>query len=378
MMQGALAFVGLLLASLGCLYLLCAAAALARFRGKAISPPMAPPSVTILKPLKGDEPDLFRNLASFCSQTYPAPVQLIFGVRDVNDEAIAVVQRLKASFPDKDLDLVIEPAAHGTNPKISNLINMIPAARHPFIVLADSDMGAPADYLLRVAAASEEPGVGGVTCLYRGVAVAGFWSKLAALAIDTHFLPNVLIGLRAGIAKPCFGATIAFYRSRLDEIGGFEAFSDTLADDYAIGVALREKGLRIAIPPLLIENSCGESSFAELWRHELRWARTILTVAPLGYAGSLVTHPLAFALLAFAAGRPVAGSALAILAILCRIVLLRVTTRSHSRALPPYWLIPIRDLLSFAIFVWSFCGRDVAWRGRNYSVRADGSMLCAD
>ncbi len=220
--------------------------------------------------------------------------------------------------------------------------------------------------------------MGGVTCLYRGVAVSGFWSKLAALAIDAHFLPNVLIGLGAGIAKPCFGATIALHRSRLDEIGGFEAFSDTLADDYAIGAALREKGLRIAIPPLLIENSCSESSFAELWRHELRWARTILTVAPLGYAGSLVTHPLPFALLAFAAGTPVAGSALAILAILCRIVLLHVTTRSHSRALPPYWLIPIRDLLSFAIFVWSFCGRDVAWRGRNYSVRADGSMLCAD
>ena len=232
--------------------------------------------MTILKPLRGDEPDLFRNLASFCSQTYPAPVQLIFGVCDANDEAIAVVQRLKASFPDKDLRLVIEPAVHGTNPKISNLINMIPAARHQFIVLSDFDIGVPADYLLRVVAASEEPGVGGVTCLYHGAAVSGFWSKLAALAIDAHFLPSILLGLRAGLAKPCFGPTIALHRSRLNEIGGFEAFSDTLADDYAIGAALREKGLRIAIPPLLMEHSCGESSFAELWRHELRWARTIL------------------------------------------------------------------------------------------------------
>ncbi len=377
-MLGALTFVGLLMASLGCLYLVCAAVAAARFGGKVTLDPTAHPSVTILKPLRGDEPDLFRNLASFCSQTYAAPVQLIFGVRDANDEAIAVVQRLKASFPDKDLRLVIEPAVHGTNPKISNLINMIPAARHQFIVLSNSDIGVPADYLLRVVAASEEPGVGGVTCLYHGAAVSGFWSKLAALAIDAHFLPSILVGLRAGLAKPCFGPTIALHRSRLDEIGGFEAFSDTLADDYAIGAALREKGLRIAIPPLLMEHSCGESSFAELWRHELRWARTILTVAPLGYAGSLVTHPLPFALLAFAAGTPVAGSALAILAILCRIVLLHVMTRSHSRALPPYWLIPIRDLLSFAIFVWSFCGRNVAWRGRNYRVRANGSMLCAD
>ena len=138
------------------------------------------------------------------------------------------------------------------------------------------------------------------------------------------------------------------------------------------------KGSGSHVPPLLIEHSCGESSLAELWRHELRWARTIRTIDPVGYAGSLVTHPLAFALLAFATGTPMAGSALAILAILCRIVLLHVTTRSHSPALPPYWLIPIRDLFSFAIFVWSFCGRDIAWRGRNYRVRADGMLLCAD
>lgn len=377
-MQGVPTFLGLLMASVGCLYLVCAAVVSARFGGKAISKPIAPPSVSILKPLRGDEPGLFRNLASFCTQTYPAPVQLIFGVHDVNDEAIAVVQRLKASFPDKDLHLVIEPAVRGTNPKISNLMNMIRAARHQFIVLADCDIGVPADYLLQVAAASEEPGVGGVTCLYHGVAASGFWSKLGALAIDAHFLPNVLIGLGSGLAKPCFGSTIALHRSRLDEIGGFEAFSNSLADDYAIGAALRDKGLRIAVLPLLVEHSCGASSLAELWRHELRWARTLRTVAPFGYAGSLVTHPLAFALLAFATGTPMGGSAFAILAILCRIVLLHVTTPSHSPALPPYWLIPIRDLFSFAIFVWSFCGRDIAWRGRNYRVRADGMLLCAD
>jgi ceramide glucosyltransferase len=374
MMAAAPAFVGLLMASAGCLYLVCAAVVSARFAGKAISEPRAPPSVSILKPLKGDEPELFRNLASFCIQAYPAPVQLIFGVQDANDDAIAVVQRLKASFPDQDLQLVIEPAAHGTNLKISNLINMIPTARHPCVVLADSDISVPADYLLRVAAAFEEPGVGGVTCAYRGSAVRGFWSKLAALAIDAHFLPNVLVGLRSGLAKPCFGSTIALHRSRLDEIGGFEAFSDSLADDYAIGAALRNKGFKIAVPPLLVGHTCAESSLGELWRHELRWARTIRTVDPLGYAGSVVTHPLPFALLAVATGTPVAGSTLAILAILCRIALLQVTTRPHSLALPPYWLIPIRDLFSFAIFMWSFCGRGLTWRGRNYHVRADGAL----
>ncbi len=377
-MAAYLSFIALIMASAGCLYLVCAAVVFARFGGKAISEPKPLPAVSILKPLRGDEPDLLGNLASFCTQAYPAPVQLIFGVHDVNDEAIAIVQRLKASFPEKDLHLVIDPAVHGTNPKISNLINMMTVARHPFIVLADSDVGVPANYLLRLAAASEEPGVGCVTCLYRGVAVSKFWSKLGALAIDAHFLPKVLIGLRSGLAEPCFGPTIALHRSRLDEIGGFEAFSDLLAEDYAIGAALRKKGLRVAVPPLLVDHNCGESSFVELWRHELRWARTIRTVAPLGYAGSLVTHPLAFALLALAAGAPVAGSALAILAILGRIVLLHVTARNHRPALALCWLIPVCDLISFAIFVWSFCGRDIIWRGRNYRVLANGTLLCAD
>jgi ceramide glucosyltransferase len=137
---------------------------------------------------------------------------------------------------------------------------------------------------------------------------------------------------------------------------------------------LRDRGLEIAVPRFLVEHSCPEASPAELWRHELRWARTIRTVDSAGYAGSLVTHPLAFALLAAATGMPALGSALALLAILCRIVLLHVTTRSQGLAPPAYWLVPIRDLFSFAIFVWSFCGRDLTWRGRSYHVRANGTL----
>ncbi|SEC06577.1 ceramide glucosyltransferase [Rhizobiales bacterium GAS191] len=374
MMASAAAFICLLMASVGCLYLVCATVVAARFASEAPLEPASSPPVTILKPLKGDEPALFENLASFCTQIYPAPVQLVFGVQDAKDDAIPVVQRLKASFPDLDAHLVIDRAVHGTNLKISNLINMMPTARHQCIVLADSDIGVPPDYLSRVTAALEQPGVGGVTCLYHGIAVAGFWSKLSALAIDGHFLPNVLVGLRSGLARPCFGSTIALRRSHLDEIGGFEAFSDCLADDYAIGAALRAEELRVVVPRLLLGHSCAESSLAEMWRHELRWARTIRTVDPSGYAGSLVTHPLAFALLAFASGASAAGPALAILAILGRIVLLQVTARSHGLAPAPYWLVPIRDLLSFAIFVWSFCGRDLTWRGRNYHVRANGTL----
>jgi ceramide glucosyltransferase len=363
----------LLIAAAGCLYLLCAVAAVG-FPNSAPAPTASSPAVTILKPLNGDEPRLFENLASFCAQDYSAPVQILCGVQKPRDPAIAVVARLKASFPGADLQLVVDQTAHGANLKIANLINMARHARHDCIVLADSDIGVEPRYLEQVTAALAAPRVGAVTCLYHGVAAAGFWSRLSALAIDAHFLPNALVGLRTGLAKPCFGSTIALTRERLAEIGGFEAFADRLADDYAIGEAVRARGLRVEAPHMLVAHSCSESSLFDLWRHELRWARTIRSVDPLGYAGSLVTHPLAWALIALATGAPVFGAAAAALAIASRMALLRAVTRNFGLAAPPYWLAPVRDLLSFAVFVWSFCGRDLTWRGRSCRILANGRL----
>jgi ceramide glucosyltransferase len=364
----------LLLAAAGCLYLFYATVAAGFPKGGMARGAAAAPAVTILKPLNGAEPGLFENLASFCIQDYPAPVQMIFGVQDPGDAAVAAVERLKVLFPSHDLQLVVDATAHGANLKVANLINMARHVRHDCVILADSDIGVGPRYLAEVTAALVGADVGGVTCLYHGVAAAGLWSKLSALAIDAHFLPNVLVGLRTGLARPCFGSTIALTRERLAETGGFEAFANRLADDYAIGEALRVRGLRVETPDMLVAHSCSESSFYELWRHELRWARTIRSVDPAGYAGSLVTHPLAWALLALATGAPALGAIAAALAIACRMVLLSAVTRNFGLAAPPYWLAPPRDLLSFAVFVWSFCGRDLAWRGRNYHIGTDGAL----
>ena len=200
------------------------------------------PAVTILKPLHGDEPGLLDNLDSFCRQDYPGPIQVVFGVQDPDDGAIAVVGHLRKAQTTRDLDLVIETKVHGLNRKVSNLVNMAPCIRHDVVVLADSDMRVDPDYLSRVVAALEAPGVGAVTCLYYGVPVAGPWSSLAALAINAHFLPGVVVGLSVGLARPCFGSTLALRRQTLGEIGGFIAFVDCLADDYAMGEALRARG----------------------------------------------------------------------------------------------------------------------------------------
>jgi len=375
-----LSVAALLLALLGCVYLVAAAILVGRFaRRRASAAPSSMPRVTILKPLHGDEPALRDNLASFCGQDYPGPVQIIFGVQDPNDQAIATVRRLREDDPARDIDLVVDGTMHGSNRKVSNLVNMTRRIRHEVIVLADSDMRVGPDYLRRIIAALEEPGVGGVTCLYHGIAASGLASRLSALGIDAHFLPGVVVGLALGLARPCFGSTIALRCETLAEIGGFAAFADCLADDYAIGDALRARGYRVCVPPFAIAHVCSQMAGRDLWRHELRWGRTIRTIDPLGYAGSIFGHPLPWALMAMflGAGSVLLGPAivLAAAAVGCRIALVKRVEGAFGLGTHPYWLLPLRDLLSFAVFVAGLLGRDVDWRGRRYQVVSGGTLI---
>src|SRR5829696_8430150 len=365
----------LAMAGLGCLYLVTAAVLVGRFARSGTPSPALFPSITILKPLHGDEPGLFENLASFCAQDYPGPVQIVFGVQDPADPAVAVVERLAAAFPDKALDLVIEARLQGANRKVANLINMAPSIRHEAVVLADSDMRVPPDYLVRVVAALQQPEVGLVTCLYHGVPVSDqLWPRLSALAIDTHFLPNVIVGLSLGLARPCFGSTIALRRATLDAIGGFEVFADRLADDYAIGAAVRAVGHAVAIPAFTVGHACPERSARALWRHEIRWARTIRSVDPAGYAGLAITHAFPLALLGALAGGA-GGLLVAVTALACRISLCVRIERAFGLHRHPYWLVPLRDVLSFVVFAFSLFGVAVSWKGSDYRVTADGILL---
>jgi ceramide glucosyltransferase len=338
------------------------------------------PPVTILKPLHGAEPDLYTNLASFCRQDYSAPVQVVFGLADPADPAAAVVRRLIADFPDRDLELVINARRHGANAKVSNLINMQPAARHETILIADSDIVVPPDYLTNVAANLGEPGVGLVTCLYRGVGATGIWSRLAAVGIDYDFLPNVLVGLKLGLATPCFGSTIALTTTTLTKLGGLQSVVDQLADDYALGMAARRAGLHVAIAPFIVTHVCAEQSLRELLLHDIRSARTIRAVDPFGFAGLAITHAVPLALIGLLLGGLTPAALVVAAALACRFALQAELHRrfelgngwniSQGR----FWLGPIRDVLSFVVFVASFCGRGVEWRGRRYGVRADNTL----
>jgi len=373
-----LGVVSLALAAVGCIYVLGAAAVVRRVARDGGSRPAAFPGVTILKPLHGAQPGLYDDLASFCEQerTYRGPVQILFGVQDSADAAIGIVERLIAERPGSDLELVVGAPMQGPNPKVAHLVGLERRIRNEVVILADADIAVSDNYLSRTIAALGLPNVGAVTCLYRGVARGGVWARLASMGIDYHFLPNVLVGLRLGLARPCFGSTIALRRETLAAIGGFRAFLDYIADDNAIGEAVRAAGMKVAIPALILTHACSEQSAAELLRHELRWARTVRAVNAPGYAGSVVTHPLPFAILGAAlTGFNVLGIAMIAAAVACRLVLqLQV---DHTLGVRPnrWWLGPARDLLAFGVYLVSFFIDVVSWHGQHYRVRRDGTLI---
>jgi ceramide glucosyltransferase len=366
---------GLVAASgVGCLYLCASLFAVRRLVAPRPSPPVYPAGVSVLKPLYGEDSGLAENLRSCCRQDHPR-FQIVFGVRDEDDPAIPVVRRVMAEFPDIDHTLVIDRRQRGRNLKVANLQNMLPAARHPVLVLADSDMRVAPDYLAVVTAPLAAHEVGLVTCLYRGIPAGGVWSRLACLHVNHGFLPQAALAAAIGAGAGCFGATIALRRETLDRVGGFAVIEDALADDHELGAAVRRTGGAIVLSTHLVDNVIAEPSLAALFRHEMRWARTVRLVAPWGFAGSILTQPVAIALLAVALGAlPIAAPIMLIVAFLSQCVTVRGIDRALGLDPSPLVLLPFRDLLSFAVFVASFFARKVAWRDRVFRIGSDGEM----
>ena len=366
-------FAGISLA--GSLYMLLAANVAARFMSVRMSTANERPSVTLLKPLHFDSPGLEEDLATFLAQDYAAPVQIVFGVQSVNDPAIAIVNHLKGQHPGVDIELVVDTRSYGHNAKISNLINMAERARNDIVIVSDSDISVTANWLSNVVGALLQPGVGAVTCPYTGLGGASAWSTLAAMGTSYDFLPSVLFGTWWGMANACLGSTIALRRATLAQIGGFEAFRDLLADDYEIGRAVRQRGMRISVLPLAVSHRCTEQSAVDLFRHELRWNRTIRVLRPFEHMGTIVTYPFPLALAALALpGGGLTGIAVLLAAVSARIVLKTAVERAFNTCAGPLWLLPIRDIISFAVFLLSFLGQQVAWRGARFQVRPSGAM----
>lgn len=349
-------------------------AALSRYRAP---PARALPPITILKPICGLEPKLYDNLRSFCAQDYPE-FQIIFGVRDVQDSAIQVVERLIREFPERKASLVIDPRVIGSNYKISNLANMMREAHHDILVIADADSRVGPRYLAELAAAFADPSIGAVTCLYRGTPKGNrLPDRLGAMFINEWFLPSVLVALLSEPLEYCFGATMAVRREALEAIGGIEALASYLADDHMLGRLVTARGYKVALARHIVEITIDEPNLKALILHELRWARTMRTVRPFGYAFSFLTDALPLSILVgLATGLHESGLVLIALAFLLRILMHFVARASlGSGDLVRPWLVPVRDLMTFAIRAASFVGRRVEWRERSFSVRADGQMV---
>jgi ceramide glucosyltransferase len=330
--------------------------------------------VTVLKPLCGAEPGLGHSLRSFCEQHYAGAVQIVFGVQHPTDPALAVLEGLKRDYPRLDLTVVVDSTRHGASAKVSNLINMMRAARHDCLVLADSDVAVPQGYLAAVTAPLADPQVGIVTCPYRGVPRPGLWSLLGALFINDWFIPSVRVAALFGSRAFAFGATIALRRDTLDAVGGFPAIADQLADDYRLGELTRRRGQRTVLSDVVVDTRVDEPTFHQLVQHGLRWLRTIRVVRPGGYAFSAVTFSLPVAAL----GCALAGGTAVTLSLLGATVALRLMLHSATHAAtahrPPLWTIPLADTLGFALWFGGLVTREVQWRQGRYRVARDGSV----
>lgn len=350
--------------------------AVAKFARRTDNPTAASRPITVLKPLHGAEPLLEAALTTLCEQDYRSGFQIVFGVTDANDMAIPLVRALQARYPDCPMELVIDTTRHGANPKVSSLINMLPAARHDILVIADSDVHARPDYLRHLADTLERPGVGLVTTLYTGLpAFDAVANLLGATQITFGFLPGALLARALG-RRDCLGATMCLSRETLTRLGGFAVLRNHLADDQVLGRRVRALGLDVALANAVVATTVPEQTLTALWRHELRWARTIRTLEPAAFAASVLQYPICLAILTVL----VSGFALwtwALLAIVwaVRAVAVIGIDSALRRKLDglafrgPLWLLPLRDLLSVAEWIASHAGRQVDWRGQ--SLQAD-------
>jgi ceramide glucosyltransferase len=370
-----------LLAVLGLVAALVGTGAAMDFVRRAIPAAAERPPMTILKPLCGDEPLLELALTTFFQLDYPA-FQLVFGVQDPSDPALAIVDRLRRRFPNVDMAVVVDPALHGLNRKVSNLMNMLPHARHELLVFADSDLHVTPDYLTHLGDALAQPGVGLVTTLSAGrPGVATLAATLGSMQISHAFLPGVLMSRLFG-RQDCLGTTMALTRRTLGLAGGLAGLVDHLADDHVLGRRVKALGLRIELASVITATTVSEQSFPALWAHELRWARTMGALEPLLFLSSALQYPLFWAGLAFMlSGGRLEFAALFAAAWAARGLSVMGVAWAIGRApgasgfLQAVWsagLAPARDALSIAVLAASYCGDQVTWRG--HVMRADNGM----
>ena len=367
---------GLALCSAG-FFLLCLYSARAFLRDTRKPQPGFTPPVSILKPLRGLDPQMYESFRSHCLQNYPE-YELIFGVSEPDDPAVEAVQRLMQEFPQRRIQLLVCPKVLGANRKVSNLVQMLAQAKYDHVLINDSDIHVPPDYLRRVMAPFARPEVGMVTCPYRGIAADTLGSRLESLGISTDFIPGVLVArqIEGGIHF-ALGSTLAMSRKALESIGGLQPLVDYLADDFQLGFRISNAGYQVVLAGIVVETHLPAYTSRQFIAHQLRWARTIRDSRKGGYMGLAFTFGLPWALIAvlFAPGVWWLWAVLAVTAMLRLAVALQVGLGVvHDRAVwKRLWLLPLRDFVAFCVFFAGLAGNKVHWRGDLFFLQ-DGKL----
>ena len=354
-------------------YLLAACGILSFRKQNTRKPAATLPPVSILKPLKGVDPEIWQSFSSHCEQHYPE-FEIIFGVSNPNDPACDVVRKLQAQYPTRSIKLIVCDLVLGTNIKVSNLAQMLPHASYELLLVNDSDIRVPPDYLQQVAVPLTDQNVGLVTCLYRAEPARTLGSRLEALGLSTDFAPGVLTarflekGLHFGL-----GSTLAFRRDDLSSIGGFEAFVDYLADDYELGRRLSANGKRVELSAATVATFLPPYTLQQFWQHQLRWQRTIRDARRWGYVGLIFTFGLPWALAAVvaASGAPWAWTLLGVI-IAARLAVglgTALVVLDDRAALSNTFLIPLRDLIAPFIWACGLMGNRIHWRGEDFYLK---------
>jgi ceramide glucosyltransferase len=340
------------------------------------------PPVTLLKPLKGFDDNTLTCLASWLTQDYPGPVQILFGVASMEDEVCELVKKLIAQFPQADAQLVVCHEALGVNAKVSSLIQLSRYAENEIIVVSDADVLVPRDFLLNVVEPLREPEVGLVNCFYRLANPSTTAMRWEAVAINVDFWSQVLQGQSLAPLDFALGAVMATHRDHLDQIGGFESLADHLADDYHLGNRIaRAGGKRIALCPVVVDCLSEPMTWGEVWTHQLRWSRTIRVCKPGPYAASIVSNATLWPLL-WAMAHPTREAITFLGVCLVFRIFSALTLQARfgkiAGQIKYWWIVPVKDLLQAGLWAKAFSGNHIIWRGQRFYIQSDGRLIQSD
>jgi ceramide glucosyltransferase len=381
-------------------------AGLSTLRSTATEDGQPGPAIALLKPLKGCDAETEACLRSWLVQQHAAPIQILFGVASQDDPVCEIVRKLLREYPDRDAQLVVCSTLIGPNAKASKLAELERLAKHEVLVVSDADVRVPPDFLTSVTAPLEQSDVGMVTCFYRLANPSTLAMQWEAIAINADFWSHVLQSQSLKPLDFALGAVMTTRRKNVAAIGGFRPLANCLADDYQLGNRIARQGHRIALCPVVVD--CWESpmTWRDVWKHQLRWARTIRVCQPVPYFFSILSNVTLWALVCFAVAIPritvstislgpvgdmfattftfmlsMTVPAGVIIAITCGFLRLWIaadlqTRLTRSSAHTNYfWLVPIKDLLQFAIWLCAFAGNRIEWRGREFKLRRDGTLV---